>query len=83
VSSPLPLNTRVTATGIIVNDPKWGLQMPKALIELAVVNSREGVVRYLVSEVPGLGNRRANRLYDAYGEDTLTVLAEDPGEGSP
>ena len=76
--SPLPLNTRVTATGIIVNDPKWGLQMPKALIELAVVNSREGVVRYLVSEVPGLGNRRANRLYDAYGEDTLTVLAEDP-----
>ncbi len=75
--SPLPINTRVTATGIIANDPKWGLQMPKALIELAVVNSREGVVRYLVSEVPGLGGRRANRLYDAYGENTLKILAED------
>ena len=75
---PLSDGARVSATGKVVNDPKWGLQMPKALIEPVVANTRAGIVKFLVNEVPGLGEKKANRLYDAYGEDTLTVLATAP-----
>ncbi len=41
-------------------------------------HSRHGLVRYLEKYAPGIGLRRAGRLYDAFGSEAVKVLRTQP-----
>lgn len=62
-----------------INDPRYGLQF-KAQQAIPVAPSTEkGIVSYLSSGiVRGIGPRTAEKIYDHFGEDTISILDTEP-----
>jgi len=70
----------VEFSGSWINDPRWGLQFRAEMVKPVIPSSEEGIVNYLSSGlVKGIGPRTAQKIYDHFGEDTLTILERDPG----
>lgn len=60
---------------------KHGLQFEVERYEEVIAPSREGVITYLSSgQIKGIGPRIAERIYDTFGTQTLTVLDQNPNE---
>lgn len=58
---------------------KYGLQYEVERYEDFIVPTREGVIAYLSSgQIKGIGPRTAERIYDTFGEETLSILDNDP-----
>lgn len=57
---------------------KYGRQFRATTCEVIPDKGRNGVVTYLIANVPSIGPVTAARLYDAFGEDLLKVLEETP-----
>lgn len=47
-------------------------------VEPGFDSSEEGIVAYLKSEVPHLGEKKARELYAKYGKQTLDILEKEP-----
>ena len=77
---PIPPGTRVRATGRYERDPRHGDQLRvETLLEIAP-STLQGLERYLGSGmVPGIGPAFAKRIVEAFGDDSLRILDEDPG----
>lgn len=58
--------------------PDYGLQFRATDVESTLPVVRDGVVRYMVANIPHCGPARAERIFDFFGADCLTVLAEAP-----
>lgn len=66
-------------TGEWVEDPRYGLQVRVSTVRPIAPSSREGIIRYLSSGiVRGIGEVRARRIVDHFGEDTLSILNKNP-----
>ena len=60
-------------------NPKFGLQFEVESYDEVIIPSKEGIVAYLSSgQIKGVGPVTAERIYDAFGEETLEVLDRDP-----
>lgn len=58
---------------------KYGLQFELQGYDEIIEQSKEGIVAYLSSGlIKGIGKKMAERIYDAFGQDTLQVLDNDP-----
>ncbi len=57
--------------------PKYGPQIKVSAAEPVDPVNREGVLRYLRT-IPGIGAKRALRLYEAHGEETFEAIDADP-----
>ncbi len=70
---------RVRLLGRTVLDPRWGPQFKVSLGYPVPPATLEGVRAYLASgKVHGIGKALAGRLVEAFGEETLQVIEEDP-----
>jgi len=66
-------------TGQWLNHPKHGRQFQVELCEQSAPATVEGIKRYLGSGmVRGVGKVMAERIVDRFGEDTLTIIDENP-----
>jgi len=66
-------------TGEWVNDPRYGLQFKAQQAIPVAPNTEKGIVAYLSSGlVRGIGPRTAEKIYDHFGEDTITILDTEP-----
>ncbi|MBE6919506.1 MAG: ATP-dependent RecD-like DNA helicase [Ruminococcaceae bacterium] len=69
----------LTVTGTWVNHPSYGPQITAELIERRMPEREDEIVSYLASGViRGVGPATAARLVERFGEDTLTVIEEEP-----
>lgn len=60
------------------NTPRYGRQFQFTSVIRHVPHDRAGVIRYLVETCSGVGRGRAERLWDAFGQDAMRILREDP-----
>lgn len=65
--------------GKLVDHAKYGIQFQVNSYEAKKISSKEGLIRYLSSEqFPGIGDTIASRIVDAFGEDTIETILNDP-----
>ena len=65
--------------GVFKNHPSYGEQFSVSHFERAMPESMDGILKYLSSgAVKGIGPSTAMRLVMEFGEETLTVLENDP-----
>lgn len=77
----LPMTERLTVdlAGQWRKDPKHGLQFEMESYEEVIGPGRQGIISYLCSGlIHGIGPKLAERIYNTFGEDTLSVLDRDP-----
>lgn len=59
---------------------KYGPQFEVTTFKEMIVPSRDGIVGYLSSgQIRGIGEKTANDIYDAFGDETLEILDTDIG----
>jgi exodeoxyribonuclease V alpha subunit len=74
-----PPGTRVRATGQRTRDPKFGDQFRVETMLLVEPSTLDGLERYLGSGmIQGIGPAYAKRIVDAFGEQVLEVLDQNP-----
>jgi len=67
--------------GRYTNHPTYGLQFKVKACERILPSSATAIRKYLsAGAVQGVGPKTARRLVDAFGADTLEVIAHDPGK---
>lgn len=65
--------------GEYVNHPKYGFQFKVMHYELDLPSTLESVVAYLSNDLfKGIGKRKATKVAEYFGEDTLKILKDNP-----
>ena len=76
---PTSEKIRYNLNGHWVKSSKHGLQFTVDGYEEIISHSREGIIGYLASgQIKGVGQRIAEKIYDAFGQDTLEILDAEP-----
>ena len=76
---PTADNLRYEIQGHWSNNPKQGVQYEVESYEEVIVPSKEGIIAYLSSgQIKGIGPKMAERIFDAFGLNTLNVLDHEP-----
>ena len=66
-------------SGNYVEHPKYGLQFKMATIERALPSRKSDIISFLSSKsFKGIGKKAAQKIYEAYGDDTFAILKSDP-----
>lgn len=76
---PTADNLRYEIQGHWSKNPKHGVQYEVESYEEVIVPSKEGIIAYLSSgQIKGVGPKMAERIFDAFGLNTLNVLDHEP-----
>lgn len=76
---PTADNLRYEIRGHWSKNPKHGVQYEVESYEEVIVPSKEGIIAYLSSgQIKGIGPKMAERIFDAFGLNTLNVLDHEP-----
>lgn len=76
---PTAQKLRYQLNGHWVRHPKHGVQFEVESYEEVISHTREGIIAYLSSgQIKGVGPKIAEKIYDAFGQDTLEVLDQEP-----
>lgn len=58
---------------------KHGIQFEVERYEEVITPTKEGIIAYLASgQIKGVGKKTAERIYDAFGQETLQILDKEP-----
>ena len=76
---PTVASVKVDMTGHWKKDARYGLQFEMESYEEIVGSDKRSIVAYLSSGmIPGIGSVLAERIYNAFGAQTLEVLDQNP-----
>lgn len=76
---PVATNLRYDMKGHWSSNPSYGTQFEVEKYDEVIVPSKEGIVAYLSSgQIKGIGPVMAERVFDAFGMDTLSILDKEP-----
>lgn len=76
---PTADNLRYNLKGQWSRNSKHGIQFEMETFEEIITPTKEGILAYLTSgQIKGIGPKTAEKIFDAFGQDTLTVLDENP-----
>ena len=76
---PTADNLRYEIQGHWSKNPKHGVQYEVESYEEVIVPSKEGIIAYLSSgQIKGVGPKMAERIFNAFGLNTLNVLDHEP-----
>jgi len=67
----------VKVTGRFVQDRKYGMQFQVAGVLPTMPQTSEGILKYLASAVPGVGEATAKKIVDKLGADALEKIEKD------
>jgi len=65
-------------TGGYEEHEKFGKQFHATDCEVILEKGRNGIIVYLTANVPSIGIITATKLYDAFGDDLIDILNNDP-----
>lgn len=76
---PTGENLSYDLKGRWARDTKYGVQFEVEGYEEIITPTKEGIVGYLSSgQIKGIGPKTAEKIYQAFGTDTLRILDEEP-----
>ena len=76
---PTADNLRYNLKGQWSRNSRHGIQFEVETFEEIITPTKEGILAYLTSgQIKGIGPKTAEKIFDAFGQDTLTVLDENP-----
>ena len=76
---PLGKKLRYDMQGHWSKNPKHGIQFEVESYNEVIIPTKEGIIAYLSSgQIKGIGPKLAERIYDAFGIQTLEVLDKEP-----
>ena len=76
---PTGENLSYELKGRWARDTKYGVQFEVEGYEEIITPTKEGIVGYLSSgQVKGIGPKTAEKIFQAFGMDTLRILDEEP-----
>lgn len=76
---PTGENLSYELKGRWARDSKYGVQFEVEGYEEIIAPTKEGIVGYLSSgQVKGIGPKTAEKIFQAFGMDTLRILDEEP-----
>lgn len=68
-------------TGSYVDHPKYGFQFSMLTIEKYLPSKKDEIISFLRGKTfPGIGKKAAEKIYEYFGNDTLSILKEDPSK---
>lgn len=74
----LELDSFYEFTGDYVEDPRYGMQFDVIAFKQMLPQHRDFIIRFLSGpNFPGIGQKTATAVVDAYGEDVLDQIRED------
>lgn len=66
-------------TGDFTYHKKYGEQFSFSSLKEFIPNNKKGIIKYLSSGlIPNIGEKMAERIYDAFGDDALKIIDESP-----
>ena len=66
-------------TGSYVDHPRYGFQFSMLKIEKILPDKKDEIISFLGSKAfKGIGKKTAEKIYDHFGDETLTILKENP-----
>jgi len=66
-------------TGSYVDHPRYGFQFSMLTIEKYLPSQKEEILSFLKGKTfPGIGKKAAEKIYEHFGSETLSILKEDP-----
>ncbi len=68
----------VRFSGQWVNNATYGRQFKAERFVPVQPQNERGIVRYLQERIPGVGQTTAQRIYQHFGEETLSILEREP-----
>ncbi len=75
----ISVGQKISATGVWVQNEKFGLQFQASSFQFSLPDDRAGIEKYLGSGfIKGIGKTLASRLVARFGEKTLEVLDSNP-----
>lgn len=76
---PTGENLSYELKGRWARDSKYGVQFEVEGYEEIITPTKEGIVGYLSSgQIKGIGSKTAEKIFQAFGMDTLRILDEEP-----
>lgn len=76
---PISERLRYEMKGHWSKNPKYGVQFEVESYQEVIAPTKEGIIAYLSSgQIKGIGPKTAERIFDAFGLDTLNVLDGEP-----
>ena len=76
---PTGENLSYELKGRWARDTKYGVQFEVEGYEEIITSTKEGIVGYLSSgQIKGIGPKTAEKIFQAFGTDTLRILDEEP-----
>ena len=64
-------------TGKYIDHPKYGFQFSILTVEKYLPSQKEEILSFLKSNAfKGIGKKTAEKIYDYFGNDTLTILKD-------
>ena len=76
---PTAEKLRYKLSGHWIKHPRHGLQFEVEGYEEVISHTKEGIIGYLASgQIKGVGPKIAEKIYDAFGQDTLDILDHEP-----
>ncbi|MDO4286405.1 MAG: ATP-dependent RecD-like DNA helicase [Eubacteriales bacterium] len=76
---PLGKKLRYDMQGHWSKNPKHGIQFEVESYNEVIIPTKEGIIAYLASgQIKGIGPKLAERIYDAFGTQTMEVLDKEP-----
>lgn len=76
---PTGENLSYELKGRWARDSKYGVQFEVEGYEEIIAPTKEGIIGYLASgQVKGIGSKTAEKIFQAFGMDTLRILDEEP-----
>jgi exodeoxyribonuclease V alpha subunit len=76
--NPLSVGLKARFGGKWEEHPTYGRQFSAQTCEIIPEKGRIGIIIYLSSHVPSIGPITAAKLYDAFGDDLVRVLEQEP-----
>ena len=72
-------NERYILSGSYIDHPRYGFQFSLLTIEKYIPEEKEEIISFLKSSAfPFIGKKAAEKIYNCFGSETLSVLKEDP-----
>ena len=69
----------IEADGHFEQDEKFGLQFRAEIFRPILPSTAEGIKRYLISVISGIGPKTADLIISSFGKDTVKILDHYPG----
>lgn len=75
----LNIDDNLLLNGSFTKHNKYGEQFSVASYEITIPDEKEGIVTFLSSDIfKGIGETKARKIYDAFGDKTVDIIINEP-----